>query len=236
MDRSMISYVVAAHNSVGVIEDTVARICEKLRSLETIFEIVIVENGSTDNTYETVKSMAAETREIVVCVSEKGLGNAFRTGILLSKGDLVVATADDLPFGFSDLDYVLGLGQRPDITIGSKAHSDSKVQRNPKRTIASLGLRLMRFLVLRIKIGDTQGTFLMNGAVARQLAKECSQGGYVFTTELSFLAIRHGIQILEVPVALSDEVRPSTVRIVRDSIKMIRGMLEIRRTHGKSVQ
>jgi hypothetical protein len=166
--------------------------------------------------------------------SEQGLGNAFKFGILATNGDLVVATADDLPFGFSDLDNLLKLETRPSIAIGSKAHPHSQLERTPVRFLASSGLRVLRMLLLKLRVGDTQGTYLLNGEVARNLAFRCSQPGYIFTTELSYLATLRGEKIVELPIILDSEIRPSTVRIVRDSILMLKGMIEIRRTHRRS--
>src|SRR5687767_5339043 len=129
-----LSYVIPAHNSSDVIEDTIEAVAKRLS--DTPSEIIIVENGSSDSTREILEQLAGNwtgTNPLLkVTSSPKGLGNALRTGIAATSGKIIVITADDLPFGFDDLDasQSIDLKQRP-VVIGSKAHRDSDVARSP---------------------------------------------------------------------------------------------------------
>ena len=105
----------------------------------------MVENGSTDSSPELVEELAAElaSPEVAGCVaahSAKGYGNAMRHGIDLATGELLIITAADLPFGFSDLDAALALEPRPALMIGSKAHRDSGWRVSLKRRADVRGL------------------------------------------------------------------------------------------------
>jgi glycosyltransferase involved in cell wall biosynthesis len=230
----VISYVIAAHNSADVIESTVLRVVDYLRGNGYGFEVIVIENGSTDNTKDVLEELCSQIEELRIETSNVGLGNAFRKGILLSQGSLVVANADDLPFGFSELENVLGRPVIPKAAIGSKAHPRSEVERSFGRTVTSSGLRLLRRAVLGLRIGDSQGTYVLDGDIARQLAEAAAEEGYIFTTEIAYLAKQRGISIEELPVKMDPAIRPSTVRIFRDSWRMFIGIIRIRRTHRRT--
>ena len=131
-----LSVVIPAHNSAAVIDESIARLTHRLAGTQA--EIILVENGSTDDTLERCTRMAQdwEAPDIacIVLHSEKGMGNALRAGARASRGKLVLLTADDLPFGFDDLDAADRLSAQggeplPPMLIGSKAHRHSVVER-----------------------------------------------------------------------------------------------------------
>ena len=164
------------------------------------------------------------------------MGNAYRAGIAASRGARVVLTADDLPFGFDDLEAA----ERVDpaahpVVIGSKAHRDSEVDRGFVRAVLTRGFRVLRRVVLGMRTGDPQGTFVLAGDWARRIAPRLTEPGYLVTTELCYLAERQGAQPLEVPVRLSPQHRDHRSRItVRDVWHMAVGLLAIRRRHVSS--
>ena len=97
-----------------------------------------MKNASQDGTAELLEGLAltygpslydgVDIFTVEAVASAKGMGRAYRRGISVSTAPLVVFSADDLPFGTSDLDYwwahpTVGLA------IGSKAHPDSQVDR-----------------------------------------------------------------------------------------------------------
>jgi dolichyl-phosphate beta-glucosyltransferase len=228
-----LSYVVPAHNSTPVIAATLRELAGRLRHTEA--EILVVENGSTDGTGQLLEDLQLawpfDRPQLRVLTSEKGLGNALRMGLACSRGDVVVFGADDLPFGFDELDA----SDRYDIVaakmlIGSKAHPASEVDRSPARTVLSRGFRLVRRVLIGMRTADPQGTFVLDGGWARSVCGLLRESGFLLTTELVYLAERSGIRPLEVPVRLQarhgahpTRVRPSDVR------KMLLGTLALRR-------
>lgn len=226
------SYIVPAHNEEEVLEESVTRIVERLRSYPGS-EVLIIENGSRDRTPEIAAELAArdwDGVDVRAYTSEPGLAPAYRLGAQHATGDYVVFTAADLPFGFSDLDRFLEL--RPESTafvIGSKAHRDSVVERQLSRTVMSMGFRVLRRLMLGPTAADPQGVLILRGDLARELAARTREGGFLFGTEMVALARGEGIQPVEVPIQLHDERRSSTVKPVQDSWKMLKGLARLRR-------
>ncbi len=246
-----LSVVIPAHNCEALIQETVARLTDRIGKDGA--EILVVENGSSDDTLRRCQQMADEwdhqNVSLVVLQSEKGMGNALRTGILDSRGASVLLTADDLPFGFDDLDAAdriaaTNSGRLPPVLIGSKAHPDSQVRRHATRGALTSGFGLMRRLLLGSRVGDSQGTFLVEGRLLRGLAASLREPGFLFTTELVHAVERAGIQPVEVPVTLRADHREHPSRIsLADVAAMGLGLLRLRwrhradrRTHGVNAE
>jgi dolichyl-phosphate beta-glucosyltransferase len=230
-----LSYVVPAHDSVEVLGATLAALGKRLRGRGA--EVVVVENGSTDGTPELLagleRSWPHPDVPLVVLRSAKGMGNAYRAGIAASRGVRVLLTADDLPFGFDDLDAAdrVPVEQAP-VLIGSKGHRDSVVARGLSRAVLTRGFAVLRRLVLGMRTLDPQGTFVLDGDWARRVVPLLTEDGYLVTTELCYLAERAGIEPVEVPVRLSAEHRAHRSRVrLHDVWQMAAGLAGIRRRH-----
>lgn len=213
-----LSVVVPTRNGEAVIGESLTALAGRLGGDD---ELIVVENGSTDGTTELLESIASSWPHavpLVVLHSDPGLGNALRTGVLACRGARVLLTADDLPFGFSDLD---GFAELPDdavIAVGSKAHPASEVDRAWRREAQSRAFRWLRRALLHSAVGDSQGTIWVDGAWARSFALVSRETGLMWTVELVLAAEQQGIDVWEVPVSLSDahDTRASRFR-VRDA-------------------
>ena len=226
-----LSFVIPAHNSSAVIEDTLEAVAKRLA--ETSAEIIVVENGSTDDTRGILDRLAsswpAAAPILRVTNSPKGLGNALRLGIMESAGSTVVIAADDLPFGFDDLDAAERLGFTGNrVVIGSKAHPRSEIERPLLRTTLTNGFRVLRWIILGMRTADPQGSYIIDGRWARSVAPSLQEPGFLFSTELAYAAEQSGIRPVEVPVRLRDSHHGTRIRI-SDIYKMGIGLLAVRR-------
>ncbi len=235
-----LSVVIPAHNSAAVIEKTVRRLADHLSGHDA--EIIVVENGSSDDTFAICTRLAEDWSagpvSFKVLQSSKGMGNALRAGAGASRGAHVLLTADDLPFGFDDLDGAEKLaaeheGRLPVVVIGSKAHPDSHVRRGALRGTLTWGFAALRRVILGMRTGDPQGTVLMDGELIRGLVPDLAEPGFLFTTELVHLVERLGIVPVEVPVRLSEDHDSHETRISRaDVLAMGMGLFRLRTRHG----
>ena len=172
--------VLPAHNSADNILETVEELSEYFQSNFLSGQVVIVENGSKDNTWEVMESInsAVLPFELIRVRSDKGLGNAIREGLTHVTTEFVLITADDLPFGFSDLDGYRSTESSTDIAIGSKAHPQTDGNRSVSRELMSTVFRLLRRVIVGVNLGDTQGTILGNAKLIRDLSIQTRQPGY----------------------------------------------------------
>ena len=234
-----LSVVVPACNAGAFIESTIERLAARLSGIPS--EVIVAENASTDDTAERCRSMteswAHETVRLAVLHSPPGMGNALQAGVLASTGRSVLLTADDLPFGFDDLDawdaMVRGAeNNRVPVIIGSKAHADSDVERGPMREALTWAFALARRLILAMRTGDPQGTFIIDGALVRSIVPHTSERGFLFTTELVLILERMGVRPTEVPVRLARDHAGHGSRVsMRAAMLMAIGLFRLRWRH-----
>lgn len=236
-----ISYVVPAHNSTHVIETALDELAQRLAGQRA--EVIVVENGSTDGTPELLKKLesewSAEDVQLRVLSSAKGMGNALRVGIEASKGATVITTADDLPFGFDDLDRATELGLANNLVyVGSKAHPESQAGRGLLRAVLTTGFLIVRKIILGMDTRDPQGTFILDGEWVRGIVSRLTETGYLFTTEIAYVAERNGIRPVEVPVRLrvKHDQGASRIRVFTDARQMLVGLLRLRRNHRARIE
>jgi dolichyl-phosphate beta-glucosyltransferase len=230
MSDPTVSYVVPVHNQVADLRRTVRLLVERLGHLPGS-EIILVENGSMDGSGPLCLSLAAtfDTDDVAVRVttSAKGLGYAWRRGMAIARCEALILTAADLPFGFTDLDGYLGMSPRPALVIGSKTHPGSQVETSRMRHALSAGFGLLRAGLVGVHL-DTQGTVLLQRGLAASLLPRLRSGDFLIGAEISCWAIREGVTPVEIPIVYAASGR-STVSPLRDSTRMARGLLELRR-------
>ena len=224
--------VLPAHNSALNIRHTVEELSEYYKRKSLSGQVVIVENGSKDDTWEVMSSIDETVLPfaLVRTRSEKGLGNAIREGLTHVATDFVLITADDLPFGFSDIEGYLETGMSSDIAIGSKAHPDTSGARSISRELMSTVFRLLRRFIVGVNLGDTQGTIMGKALTICSMSALTTQPGYLMTTELLARATQKNSSIIELPVKYRMDLRKSNINVIEDSIKMLQGLFEVRRS------
>ena len=226
-----ISYLVPIYNEEKVLPATARAIVDRLAA-HPGSELIMVENGSTDSSPVLVEELAAQLNRpgvgVVAAHSAKGYGNAMRHGIDVASGDMLVITAADLPFGFSDLDEALRLDPRPSLMIGSKAHPRSRVAASIQRRLMSQAFRLLRLALIGLRVGDSQGTILVDRDLAGRVRPHLQAGDFFFSTELIAVAARMGATPVELPVDYSTPRAGSTVRPLEDGLRMGRALVELR--------
>lgn len=226
----LLSVVVPAHNCEAHLAGSLSLLAQHPRAAD--LEVVIVENASSDDSWQVAQRLA---RDVVVppvraVQSPKGLGNAYREGIGQARGQYVLLTADDLPFGCSDLDQWLAM-PRTTLVLGSKAHPRSVVHRAWQRGLMSGAFRLLRLVVLGMTVRDCQGTVIAEAGWLRSVLPLLEEPGYLFSTELVHVARRQGIRAVEVPVVLRPAGSGTRIR-VHDVVEMVLGLVALRRRRG----
>lgn len=237
MHSPSLGVILPAHNSELNLEKSLLELAEWFLSRQCTGQVIVVENGSTDNTWKVVNelSRADYPFTMVVTQSAKGLGNAIRAGLSLLTTEIVLITADDLPFGFTDIEGYLSLKNPPPIAVGSKAHSLTRGSRSLSREMMSSGFRLLRRLILDLNLGDTQGSILGNAQEIKRCAADTHQANYLMTTELLAYANLRNLRIIELPVSFREQTRASNVNVISDSLAMLRGLFEVRKALRSSL-
>ena len=235
-----ITYVLPVHNQERVIATSVELLLGRLRAFPGS-EVILVENGSTDASPQLCAQLACAPAgdgiAVRVTQSETGMGNALRRGIAVATGDILVLSAADLPFGFTDLEALLAVDPRPRLAIGSKAHGRSRTQIPPLRRTMSEAFRLLRFAVLGLRVRDSQGTILIDASLAREIAPHLRCSDFLISTEIVAWGALLGATPVELPITYV-ATPGSTVSPLGDSLRMARGLFSLRhrlRVHRRSL-
>lgn len=226
-----ISYCFAAYNEEEIIESTILKLHERLDKMfgSKNYEILVVENGSTDNTVSIIKKLQVKCKNArMISVSRKSHGLALRTAVENAKFDHIVVTGADLPFGFSDLVIAMKYWEKYDIVFGSKLHPDSKYPTNFKRKISSNIYSGLLNIIFQLGIRDVQGSIFLKRSMINSYLKYCDSDTAFFTTQLAIYAKMHGLKMYEIPVkrgvVLARE-RKSKYSVSKDGSKMFLAIL-----------
>jgi dolichyl-phosphate beta-glucosyltransferase len=201
-----LSVVVPAFNESARIGASLQKICRYLSAKGMGFEIIVVDDGSTDDTAEKVRTAAAGDCAIrlVSYAPNRGKGRAVKTGMLTSRGRRVLMTDADLSAPIEDLHLLSdAMEDGCEVAIGSRGHKDSIITTHQPlyRELGGkmVGLAIRTLAVRGIK--DSQCGFkLFDGDFARRLFEKSVIDGYACDVEALYLAARMGGRIREVAI------------------------------------
>jgi dolichyl-phosphate beta-glucosyltransferase len=222
------SLVLPAYNEAARILPYLRSITSFMQDRGQTYEVLVVDDGSTDSTAAVVESLASSTPEIQL------LRAPVRRGMHAAVGRLqLFADAD----GATPIQELARLEQAvangADVAIGSRALASQlpgyAVQTRWYRTVlTTLFKSIVRQSSLR-GITDTQCGFkLFRQTVAADLFRVSSIDGYGFDLELLYVAQQRGYHIAEIPVNWSHQPN-SKFRVIRDSFAMLGELAVIRR-------
>lgn len=232
MSAPYLSVVVPAFNEERRIGFCLGRLAEYFRKRRKRFEIIVVNDGSTDGTAAAVRIATRRVREarLVSYPVNRGKGHALRRGILASRGARVLFLDVDLstrPEEWPKLEARLNRGA--DLAIGSRKMAGADlVQRQPwwRESMGKVFTWLVRKLLVRVS-DVTCGFKAFRGSVARALFAVQRIDGWSYDAEILFIAERRNLRIDEVPVVWKDNPN-SKVRVVQAALGALWGIARIR--------
>jgi len=233
MSQVRISVVIPVHNESAKLEQFFQTFINTLKPelSQTVLEIILVENGSTDSTWEVCQSMARKAPNLIRALQSPraSYGEAIRLGMRESAFTHVSILECDLlePRFLRDSLQRFELGAQ--FVVGSKRHPDATDLRPAKRRILTMAFNYLLRVFLGYPGTDTHGLKSIEGALAKKLCDLCITSDEVFQTELVLLAWRLGAKIEEVPVHIHER-RPTPVSIWRRFPKVVKMVFELRRS------
>jgi dolichyl-phosphate beta-glucosyltransferase len=226
--------VIAAYNEEERLPQTLKTIWGYLAKREVAAEVVVVDDGSTDNTAGVVRSISPGMQglRLISYPRNKGKGFALRTGVLCSLGKKVLVTDADLSTPIEELETLERhlCEQSHHIAIGSRALPSSDIiEAQPiwRRGMSQVFNSIVKSLVID-DFKDTQCGFkLFAGDVARKLFDQVRVNRFAYDVEILALAKEHGYRVAEVPVSWKNS-SASKVRPLVDSMQMLGDLVRIR--------
>jgi len=202
------SVVVPAYNEEKRISLSLPLIYSSLTRRFSRFEIIVVDDGSSDRTAEKVLEFSQHGHpevRVIRYVTNRGKGYAVRTGMLAAQGDIILFSDADLSTPMEALDKVKRvLDQGYDLAIGSRALKDSKIELRQPFYRVLMGKTFNKIVQVMALPGvwDSQCGFKMfKRSAAKELFGSSRIDGFSFDVEVLFLARKRGIVFCEVPLS-----------------------------------
>jgi len=201
-----LSIVIPAFNEAGRLPGTLARLREWLANWPHLAEIIVVDDGSTDDTAEVARDASPGAGAITVLrhFPNRGKGFAVRRGMLAARGRLRLMTDADLSTPIEELPRLVeALVGGADVVIGSRAVEGARIEVHQPAYREAMGRVFNGLVQLLLLPGlhDTQCGFkLFSASAAEEAFGACRLDGFSFDVEALYVARRRGRRILELPV------------------------------------
>lgn len=229
-----ISLILPAYNEQKIIADTIATCENYLSASFTDYELIISDDGSTDDTVKVAKQAAKSPYTRVISYEKnKGKGGAVRAGVMASTGDIVVYTDADLAFGVEIITPMTQhlLNNNSDLVLGTRRSGGYAGYPFLRMVASKTYVHVLR--AFGLKYSDSQcGIKSLNGAFARSVFALCDSDSFAFDFEMILFAQKLGGKIDEFSVTVINH-RESSVNLLRDSVKMLRELIRIKKHVGK---
>ncbi len=225
-----VSVVLPAHNEADLLEDAVHEVVDGLRARGLSFAVVVVENGSTDDTAAIARRLAGEVAELrCLSMGEADYGRALRAGLLSAEGEVVVNfDVDWCDLGFLDSAVPMVAAEGgPAVVVGSKRAEGSADTRNRARRLVTAGFSSVLHYGFGLSVSDTHGVKAMRRAVVVPLAERCRFGQDLFDTELVLRTERAGLGSAEIPVQVVER-RPARSSMRSRIPRTLKGLGKLR--------
>jgi dolichyl-phosphate beta-glucosyltransferase len=206
-----VSVVLPSFNERLMVEATLAQLSSYLNSLNVSYEIIVSDDGSTDQTSSLPWQNFASLYQarLVLNRSNEGKGHALRKGILSSRGNFVFFTDIDLPVNLESIKKALELlrNKKTDMVIGDRRLSSSQVRGSGTsiRKIGSLLFNVVVQLLLLPGYKDTQCCLKgFSSGAARNIMEYSTVNTYAIDVEIIYIAKKLGLRIYKIPVQWRD--------------------------------
>ena len=228
-----LSIVIPAYNEAKRVPKTLKIIINYLQKGGNPSEILVVDDGSTDETLSAVQELQKANPVLRVITSERnrGKGYAVRQGSLAANGKYILITDADLSTPIEEFDrFLTQLAKGIPVVIGTRKHNEAQIlQHQPLwREFMGKGYTWVSNVVLGLHVSDfTCGFKAFEQKAARQLFSQQRINRWAFDSEVLFLAGLGHYQVAEVPVRWQNS--PETkVRILKDTLVSFLSLFAVR--------
>ena len=231
MSAPFLSIVIPAFNEEARITASLERVCAYLGGQSYSWEVVVVDDGSSDGTLGLLREWASDHHEVrVEGIPHAGKGWAVKHGMLAARGQYRFMCNAELALPIEQVSMFVDLMEEGnDIVIGSRQIAGARRFNEPvsRHMMGRVFNWAVRLLVLRGFQDSQCGFKCFRGEVAQELFSLQKTRGWAFDVEILYLSIVRGLTVLEVPIDWYHQ-RDSRIRPGVDSFLMLRDVLRVR--------
>lgn len=231
--RVDVSVILCAYNEGNVIEETIDRVDHVLTETGWNYEIIVVDDGSLDDTKKRAVSYRDRNGgchlKVLSYQKNMGKGNAVKTGFEQAEGDFIVVMDSDLDVDPKHIPRYVEALKSSDIAVASKWHSESHASMMMKRKVLSFGFNILSRLFTGIKLKDTQtGLKAFRRSVLERMIPKIVAKRYAFDLELMAACNHCGFRITDLPVDIHVESIIGLKEILRMAFDLFRVAYRLR--------
>jgi glycosyltransferase involved in cell wall biosynthesis len=223
-----VSIIIPIYNEEAILQAAVVDLIDRLRELDEPYELILAENGSTDDTIKIANDLAERFPQVLVrSLGEPNYGEALKRGILEARGEFVLCDEIDL----CDTDFhrralaLLETGEA-DFVVGSKTMAGASDERPVMRHAATLVMNGLLRAATGFKGTDTHGLKAFRRAPVVEIARQCLIDKDLFASELVIRAERAGVRMKEIPVRVLEK-RPPSIHLFRRVPNVLKGVAKL---------
>lgn len=230
-----LSVIVPVFNGADFIASSVELLHSYLsKSIPAEFEIVVVNDGSTDSTRDVLESLAIPNCSAIHLPQNKGKFGAISAGMLAASGHCCVFTDGDIPYDLDAIRYMYELIDKRafHVVVGDRTlkHSEYLQQQSPLRAAITPIFSTFVRLIVTGGLHDTQcGLKAFRGDVAQAIFPLLQDQSFSGDVELLYLALKYNLEVKRIPVRLRRNA-PSSVRVLGHGIRMFFRICRLRGT------
>ena len=228
-----LSIVVPCYNESKDIAKNSEIIKNYLESIKQDYELILVNDGSKDNTKEVIEAIPGV--KALSYEPNRGKGGAVKYGIENATGDYVLFMDADLSTDLEAIDKFIKLAPNYDMVIGSRHAKDSVIKKKQPALRVFIGWCCRRLVNMKFhfKYKDTQCGFkAMRTDIAKKIVAKQVVNNFAFDVEYLYIASLNNLSIYEMGVIWADD-RGSTVSPLKSSIKFFKDLSFIKK-HKKT--
>ena len=229
----MLSIVIPCYNEEERLPRTIEQIERYLEGKDLAYELILVDDGSTDGTRLVMDAAAERNRSVRLeaLPQNRGKGRALAEGVAAATGSEVLVTDADLSTPIEELEKLQAeLGKGAGVAIASRALRASRVEVSQPiyRVLMGKAFNLLVQVVLLPGIWDTQCGFkLFRAEVAHDAFGRLTTDGFGYDPEVLYRAKKRGVKIAEVPVVWRNSA-PTKVSPLKSSLDMFKHVVRVR--------
>jgi dolichol-phosphate mannosyltransferase len=233
--ESKLSIIIPVYNQQSKVSYSIQRIKESIESSFSNYELIVSNDGSSDDTLAVLRDIAEKDEHIRIIsyTPNRGKGYAVKQGILHSCGEVVIFLDGDLDISPDSIkEYVEQLDNN-DLVIASKRHPESNVTIPRSRALLSTGFHFLIKMATGISQRDTQAGFKVgNGDIMRAIFRNISINRYAFDVELLTIASILHLRVQEMPVIMKIDRRFKMKEIMKMFVDVTRIWYKYKISHA----
>ncbi len=220
MKMKLISIVIPAYNEERAIGKTlklINNVIEKFtkKNKNYSFEVVVVNNNSTDRTGEIAKRHNAR----VVFERKKGYGNAYKAGLKSAKGDIIITGDADATYPFEDIPRFLSLLKKDNLDF-INTNRFAHLEKNSMPFLNNIGNRILTLtlnLLYGYPVKDSQsGMWIFKRKVLNKMNFDIMSKGMPFSQEIKIYALHNKFRFKEIPITYRERIGAKKLNTFKD--------------------